>query len=240
MKATERHQLKQNEFATGAAHVMTDITQHSGRWLVMGGIVVLILIVGGGVTYWRNHTADQAGAMLGVAMATTQSPIAPPSSLPGAKQQAGTFSSEKARSEAALAAFQQVAAAYPSTPSGLAAAYHAAAELAVLGRASDAEAAYKAVADKAGSSIYGPMARIGQAQVLVASGKVDDGIKLLTDLAAQRDGVLPVDGVLMQLASACVKAGKTQEARAAYKRVTDEFPQSPYAASAKEQSAALK
>ena len=53
---------------------------------------------------------------------------------------------------------------------------------------------------------------------------------MLTDLSAQRDGALPVDGVLMELARVCRKAGKTQEARAAFKRVVDEFPESGYVA----------
>jgi outer membrane protein assembly factor BamD (BamD/ComL family) len=64
-------------------------------------------------------------------------------------------------------------------------------------------------------------------------------VKALTDLAAQRDGALPVDGVLMELARTSLKAGKTQDARAAFKRVVDEFPQSVYAADARQQMAAI-
>ena len=49
--------------------------------------------------------------------------------------------------------------------------------------------------------------------------------------------MLPVDGVLMELARACLKAGKTQDARAAFKRVVDEFPESSYVAEARQQLA---
>ncbi len=79
------------------------------------------------------------------------------------------------------------------------------------------------------------MARLGRAESLRYQGKYDDAIKALTDLAAERDGMLPVDGVLMQLAQTCLKAGKTQEARAAFKRVVDEFPDSNYVAEARQQ-----
>jgi TolA-binding protein len=75
--------------------------------------------------------------------------------------------------------------------------------------------------------------------MLLAGGKVDDAIKAFSDLSAERDGVLPVDGVLMQLARAYLKAGKTQEARATFKRVVDEFAQSPYAAEARQQLTAI-
>ena len=50
---------------------------------------------------------------------------------------------------------------------------------------------------------------------------------------ADRDGMLPVDGVLMQLARAYEKAGKAAEARTAYKRVVDEFPDSLYVPAAR-------
>jgi len=104
-----------------------------------------------------------------------------------------------------------------------------------LSRLPEAEQAFSAVADKGGSSLYGSMARLGRAESLRYQGKYDDAIKALTDLAAERDGLLPVDGVLMQLAQTCLKAGKTQEARAAFKRVVDEFPDSNYVAEARQQ-----
>ena len=59
-------------------------------------------------------------------------------------------------------------------------------------------------------------------------------MKIFTDLSAERDGALPVDGVLMQLADAYTKAGKPQDARAAYKRVVDEFGDSAYISDARQ------
>jgi outer membrane protein assembly factor BamD (BamD/ComL family) len=43
----------------------------------------------------------------------------------------------------------------------------------------------------------------------------------------------------MELARTCVKAGKKEEARAAFKRVVDEFPESVYLADARQQLATL-
>ena len=172
-------------------------------------------------------------------MATLGSQVVPASSLPGAKQQQGTFPTDKARLEAALAAFRAVTASFPGTPSGLQAGYQAGSALMALGRFDEAQTEFKAVADRAGSSLLGPMAQLGAAEALLGAGKHDEAIKALTDLAAARDGVLPVDGVLMELGRACIKAGKTQEARAAFKRVVDEFPQSPYTADARQRMAAI-
>ncbi len=51
--------------------------------------------------------------------------------------------------------------------------------------------------------------------------------------------MLPVDGILVQLARTYLKAGKVSDARATFKRVTDEFPNSIYVAEARQEIARL-
>ena len=239
MKAQERRHLKENEFASTTLQVVEGLKANRDR-VVMGSVIALVVIaIGGGYCYWHKHTNDEASALLGIGMSIAQAPIVPPPTLPGATQTAGTFPTDQARQEAALQAFQQVATQFPSTAAGLTARYQMGVALMALGRLPEAEQAFTAVADKAGTSLYGAMARLGRAAALRYQGKYDDAIKVLTDLAAERDGMLPVDGVLMQLAQTCLKAGKTQEARAAFKRVVDEFPDSNYAQEARQQLATI-
>jgi len=239
MKAQERHHLKQNEFAATAARVMGTLTANRDRVIMVAIGVVAVAAIVGGYFFWQKRTNEQAGALLGVATSIIQAPIVPAPTVPGATQQPGTYPTEAARREAAVQAFQQVATAYPSTDAGLAARYQIASMHLAGGQFSEAEQAFRAVADSAGKSIYGPMARMGIAQALAGQTKYDDSIKLLTDLSADRDGALPVDGVLMELARVCVKAGKTQEARAAFKRVVDEFPESNYVVEARQRLTVL-
>ena len=240
MKASERHQLKQNEFVETTMRV-ADWARGHQRELVPAVIAVLVVAaVVGGYSFWHKHRADRAGALLGVATVLEQAPIAPPSNVPGAKQVAGTYPTEQARGEAALKALQEVVDQYPSTKAALVARYQIAAEYLALNRPADAQKAFETVAADAGSSsIYAALARMGEAEALMAANKYDDAAKIYTDLAAQRDGAMPVDGVLMQLASAEQKAGKTADARATYKRVVDEFPDSAYVTDAQQQIAAL-
>lgn len=238
MKAKERHHLKENELARTAQHVMDTVGEHRSH-LVTLALIGAVLVAGlSGFLWWRNSQADKAGAMLGVALATAGGAIAPPSTLPGAKQAPGTFASPKDRAEAALKAFQDVAAAYPSSDAAITANYEAAGQLLLLGRPAEAEALYEKVIT-ANSELYAAMARMGLAEAKLAAGKVDEAVKLYTDLSGNRDGALPVDGVLMQLAEAYMKAGKTAEAKASYKRVVDEFAESPYAPDARQRLAAL-
>jgi TolA-binding protein len=239
MKAQQRHQLKQNEVARTAARAVETFTENRDRIMTITVIVLLVAAIAGGWFYWRKRTNDKAGAMLGVALTITNSPIVPAPTIPGATQAPGTYPSDRARQEASLKAFQDVATAYPSTTAGLAAQYHAGASLLLLERFPEAEKTFADVAARAGSSVYGPMAKMGRAEALAGESKYDDAIKVLTDLSADRDGALPVDGVLNELARACVKAGKKAEARAAFKRIVDEFPESVYSTDARQQLAAL-
>ncbi|MEI6244512.1 MAG: tetratricopeptide repeat protein [Acidobacteriota bacterium] len=239
MKAQERHHLKQNEFVSGVATATHWYKDNQGAFV--GGVVAVlaVIVLGSGYFWWQNRNQEQAGSLLGVAMTIYQAPVVPPSSVPGARQTPGSYPSEKARYEAALAAFSQVADTYPSSVAGIAARYHSAETLMSLGRPDDAQKAYQTVIDKAGTSIYAPVARLGLATVMLASGKGEQAIKTFEELAAQRDGALPVDGVLMQLAAAYQKVGKTAEARTTYKRVVDEFPDSPYVPNARQQMTLL-
>jgi TolA-binding protein len=239
MKATQRHQLKQNELAVTAARVLDAYAAHRQRVHLVLVVVAALAMVVGGLMFVRGRKADRAAEQLGIALSLRDATIAPAPTIPGATQAPGTFPTEQARSEATLAAFQQVAAEFPSTDAGLAARYHIAGELVTLGRLAEAAQAYQDVIDRAGASLYGPMARLGLADTRARAGEHDQAIQTLTDLSTARDTAVPVDGVLMQLARVYLAAGRPDEARAAFRRVVDEFPQSIYAPDAQQQLAAL-
>jgi TolA-binding protein len=239
MKAKERHHLKQNEFAESAMRAIAAVDANRGRATQIGLAVLAVVAVGAWFFYAGQRTNENAGRLLGVAMAIADAPIATASTLPGAGQQLGTYPSEEARREAALEAFGAAADGYPDTQAGIAARYHYGTVLLAAGRPGDADLAFGDVSDRAGASLYGVLARMGRAESLLAREDYDSAIGMLTDLAADRTGVLPVDGILMQLARASLEAGRTEEARAAFRRVVDEFPASAYAAEARERLARI-
>ncbi|NQW03750.1 MAG: tetratricopeptide repeat protein [Acidobacteria bacterium] len=239
MRAGERQHLKRNEFVMTVARVTEFVATHRDR-VILGAIAVGFVVVASvGYSWWRGNVAGKGGALLGAAMTTYEAPIVPAPTVPGATQQAGTYPSKVARDEAALTAFEQVIDAYPSTDAAIAARYHRAAALMALARYEEAEQGFQATVDTASGTVFEPMAKLGQAEVLIASGSFDKGLQLLENLSADRDGLLPVDGVLMQLARAYKKAGKPAEARTAYKRVVDEFPNSLYVPEARQELVTL-
>jgi TolA-binding protein len=246
MKSIERHQLKEDEFITTLQDTFTRIDEH--RQQVLWAIVALVVIAGGvgGVIWWRQDVNTKAAALLADAQVVAEAPVAPPAppatagtATPPPAPTPGSYPTEHAKLEAALPKYLAAAEAYPSSGPGLAARYAAAGTLAALGRPADAAARYQEVIDRAGSDIYGRMARLGLASVQARQGKYDAAIATFKELAATSKD-LPVDGILMQLARTYAAAGKKVEASQTYKRVTDEFATSAYAADARREIEALK
>jgi TolA-binding protein len=215
------------------------IGTHRDRFILGAAVVAILVVSFAGYSWYRGNKAGEAGALLGAAMTTYDAPIVPAPSIPGASQQVGTYPTELARSEAAVAGFQAIIDQYPSTTAAIAARYHRAAALMNLGRMDDAAQGFQAAVDAAGNTVFGPMAKMGQASVLIALGDFDKGVQMFEALAADREGMMPVDGVLMHLGRAYKKAGKAAEARTAYKRVVDEFPESLYVSEARQELVTL-
>lgn len=237
MKSTERHKLKEHEFAHTVARAREVIDTRGRDMATVAVLVVAALALAFGYMAWRHSRDAKANTMLASALAVAEAPVvAPVAPAPGSPmpvQQPGTFQTERARLEAALPKLLQAADAYPNTDAGIAARYRAAGTLASLGRFGEAQQRYQEVVDKAGSRIYARTARLGLAQVEVAQAKYDEAIKIYQQLSTDTTSQIPVDGVLMELGRAYLKAGRKAEAAHAFTRVVEEFPQSLYVADAR-------
>jgi TolA-binding protein len=253
MKSIERHRLKENEVALSVTRVRDTLERYQREITI--GVVALVVVIaaGGGYYYWNSRTDAQARAMLSEALVidgaevvapTAPVPPPPPAGTPAAAtptpaappvQPPGTYPTAKAKLEAALPKFQAVAEAYPTTQAGIAGRYQAATTLLQLGRSKEAMERFREVSDRAGDNLYGQMAKLGLADAQAAAGQYDAAIAAYQQLSIRKDGSLPVDGVLMQLARTYAMAGKKAEALKTFQKVVDEYPQSVYASVAKKE-----
>ena len=238
MKRSERHKLKENPFATWVGEMSETALDYSREltWAAVAIVAIVALVVG--YNYWRAQAASKADTELAAALAVADAAVVPPPApgTPGASQtpQPGTYPTEEAKLEAALPQFLDIAQRYPKTRAAATALYHAGATLAQLGRYDDAMARYQQVIDEGPGTVYAEMAQLGLASIDVAKGKAADAVQIYEKLIAAPDTQLPLDGVLVQMARAYQKLGKTDDATRAYRRVLDEFPQSLYAADARQ------
>ena len=245
MKSTERHKLKENDFALTVARTREMVDQRRKEVATIAIAVIAVSIIVGGYFAWRASRDSKADTLLAGALAVAEAPVyTPPPPTPGSPppvQPPGTFRTERERLDAALPKLQAAADAYPNSEAGITARFHLAATLSELGRFAEAEQRYSEVVQKAGSrSIYRQTAKMGIGEAQLAQGKGDAAMTTFKELSTDSNSQLPVDGVLMQLGRAALTAGKSDEATRAFTRVVDEFPQSLYVSEAREKIATLK
>jgi TolA-binding protein len=244
MKTSERHHLKENDFATTVAQVSEALAANQ-RSILLGGVAVLVVaILGGGYWFWQRQQLERASALLAAARAVATAPVTPPQlptiTGPAPPPQPAGFPTEAARDQAAVQKFKEAAAAFPSTQPGLAAQYQVASLLAEMGKIAESEQAYAEVVKRSPNSLYGRMSRLGVAALQLRTGRVDPAIQTLQELSQRTDTDLPVDGILMQLGDAYRRASRAPEAIRAYTRIIEEFPESAYTSDARAEVDQLK
>src|SRR5919198_276221 len=238
MKRTERRHLKENEIEMFTRQAREAFEKRRREVTAGVAIAVVAAAVAIGYLVWRDGVQRRAHALLADAMAVQQVRVGPP-----AAERAPTgpsFASERDRAQAALAKFKAAADAYPSTADGIYARYQEAAIYMLLGQPQQAAATYQQVIDRAGSGIYGQMARLGLAEAQARAGQYDQAINTFKELSLRKDGPLPVDGILMQLGRTYLEAGKRAEAQQTFNRLVEEYPMSPYLADARRELDGLK
>ena len=267
MKRSERRHLKKNAVAVAVGNLQGRLSER-GRELTTGiAVVLVVVLLFGGYSWWSGRTVAQAGALLADALVLADAPVVPPPLPPVAEpaeavpddasgdtaeapdppvqvdfvQPPGTYPTIEAKMSAALPKLIEAADTYPDTQPGITARYRAAAALAALGRHDESADQYQQVIDSDSTGIYGRMATLGLADVQIARGAYDEAIALLeqsSEAGAEAD--LPVDGVLMRLGHAYSLAGRSGDARVTFQRVMDEFPVSFYFANAERELQALQ
>lgn len=238
MKRTERHHLKENEFAEWLLGAKNWYEANSKTIGYLGVGILLIVVAAMGISGYRQMMAGRASSALADALAVAEAPVLPPAPGEAGKppiQRPGTYPTERARFEAALPKLMAVADAYPGSDAGIMARFRAAAALVSVGRTQDGIQRYKEVVEK-GKGAYQAMARMGIAEAHLAAGQFDQAIAALKDVEALKSDDVPGDGVLMELGRAYKLSGKADEAKKTFKRVVDEYPTSPYAAAARREA----
>jgi tetratricopeptide (TPR) repeat protein len=229
MKRTERHHLKDNELARMTIAARQLFEERRSQVVMIGAAAAVVLALGLGYVAWNGRTSSRAHALLAEAMAIEGARVGPPPA-PGSPAPGGlNFETARARNQEALTKYKVAADEYPSTAEGIFARYRQAATYMALGEPASAATTYQEVVDRAGAdTLYGQLARLGLAEAQSQTGQYDQAIATFKDLSQRKDGQVPVDGVLLRLARAYLEAGKTTEAQQAFKRLVDEFPNSPF------------
>jgi len=239
MKHSEKEHLKENEVATA---LLAAGQNRSQLLAIAGGVLVVLVAIGGFVTWQRNKDSAVSG-LLADAMVAYEAPVQAPvpgdaGSTAAPTQMPGTYPTEKAKLEVALPKFLAAAESSPASTPGRLARLNAASVLVALGRFDEARTHYEQLAT--GTDIVASGAALGKAQAQIRAGQFDPAIESLKTLSAQPTGRLPIDGVLMELARAYRASGKIDDARKTLTEVVEKHAESPFVTEARAELEKLK
>src|SRR5687768_7805770 len=123
MKATERHKLKENEFARSVAHAKDVMDSRRGDITKIALAFLVLIAAVAAYSWWRSARENSANAALAAALAVYEMPVVPvPPPAPGSPPpvpQPGTFQTEQQKLEASLPKFLETANAHPDSTAGI-------------------------------------------------------------------------------------------------------------------------
>ncbi len=224
MAKMTRKELKHDEIAEAAAE--------AGHWLedhwrtVVGAVVGVLVVVLAVLAYvgWNRGREERRSQEMAAAQALYL-------------EAAETAFTDFDQLGAALDAFDAIVADRPGSPSGLLAAYYKALSLKHLGRIDDAVAALETLVDGRAAE---PTTLMTSAHLLLSSlyvqqGREADALALLERVAAAETPAIPADQALLRLAELQEAHGAPDEARSTWRRLRDEFAETPAGMEARRQ-----
>lgn len=225
-----RRDMKRNELADTVRQTFDYVSGHRRGVTEAIAAAVGIAVLAAGFLLFRAWRERQAGAELSAGLEALSAPLA---SDPAAKDAPRKYATEADRDREAREHLTK-AAALGGTSAGRAAAVVLGAR---LGAGKDTDAFSRAAGQRA-IEISTP-GEIGAARQLASQGKMPEAIDRLRRAIESSRTTAPRDALLFTLAELCERNGNTAEARAAYERIVNEFPDSPYRQDARTKAAEL-
>ncbi|MDQ1347600.1 MAG: hypothetical protein QG573_972 [Acidobacteriota bacterium] len=235
MDSVTREDLKRNELEEALGKGIHYAEDHK-RMLIwgVGGVVGVALLVAG-IFLWIGGRKDGANELLGKALLVDGAEVVATGANP-ADVVRPTFASESARRARAKELFAELDDRYGSTATGRVAKLYLA-QIAIAENDSEkAKQLWRAFLDAEPSGALSATARVNLYKLDREQGRGTELIGELQKMIEQADKPLPADVILYQLALTYEALGKSDDAKASWRRIVDEYPQSPYTADAQREA----
>jgi tetratricopeptide (TPR) repeat protein len=227
MARLHRKDYKRDELVS-TLESLTVAAEHHMRSLILAGAAALVLIVAvvGGIWYSRSQAAD-AARELGQLQKAVDAPVAA-AGVVGSP----SYATPQARAEEILRRADVLIADHPSSRQARWASFWKAVAQKDLGRYDEALSGLTPLAGLTDEPFLSALARMQQAQVSEKKGDLAAAAESYASLASSAPARFPAEMALMNQARLLEAQGKGEEARAIYRRITQEYPDSPYASAA--------
>ena len=227
-----RKEIKRDEFVE-AIERSAGFMERNARILVVAGVAVVVLVAAGfGIFWWLQLQEKRASAALTEALEVYRAPVGP-----GAEPETAggpTFADEAARRQRAAELFGSVRDDFGSSGSADVAGVYLAQIAVESGEVERARELWQEFVDERPDHVLAGQVRVNLIHLDRQEGRGEEVVSRLEPMltADPGDRELPGDVVLWELAQTYDALGRGDEAQAAYRRLTEEYPTSAYAGEA--------
>lgn len=225
MDRQHRHDLKHDKFVDEIGALSVRARANQRLLLTIAGAVVAIAVIGFGIYFYRANREENAQQALAAAIEVNEA------SIGDTKPEGSTgphFKTEAERNTAAEKAFNDVRANYSGTNAADVAGLYIARMAVAKGDVKTARTLLEEFVSDHDDNILVGTARFSLYQLRIENGEAAQVAQELEAEVAKTEPVLPGDSLLVLLAQAYEVQGNAAKSKEAYRRITTEFPESPY------------
>lgn len=225
MDRQHRHDLKHDKFVDEIGALSVRARDNQRLLYIIGGSAVAIAVLVYGVFFYRGNQETKAQEVLAAAIETAEGTVGE------TKPEGSTgphFKTEAERNAAAEKQFKDVQARFSGTDAADVAGLYIARTAVARGDSKTARELLENFVDEHEDHILVGAARFSLYQLRIDNGEAAQVATEVNEELKKTEPVLPGDSLLMLLAQAHEVQGDTAKSKEAYKRITTEFPQSPY------------
>jgi tetratricopeptide (TPR) repeat protein len=236
LRSSERHQLKQDQFAAATTETLDWAVEHRNTLIIGSGILVVVLLLLIGGFYYQQNREQKASLLLGEALQLYQAPIVPAGTpaAPGVT----TFNSVSDRAKAASNKLVEVVDKYGRTDSGSMSTYFLGLCAQDMNDNVKAEEYFKKAADS-GNNDLAALAKSALASLYHDTGRDQLAIDTYKQLIEKPTNTVPKPSAQLALAELYAPKDPAQ-ARKLYEDVQKENANSPIGQLAASKIQALK
>jgi TolA-binding protein len=239
MRKEERHQIKRDDLRTALESAADYVADNRRSVLIGAGVLAAaVLLATAGKAWWGSRQAENARRVGDLIAAANAPVVSNLDDLGNARPGEKSFTSTEERARKVLDLAEAIEKAGASGSTAVMAELYRGTALADLGRGDDAAKALDEAARRDPDGIIGGTARLRLARLREAQGKPADALPVYQALAEAKQGPLPREEGLLGVARCQEALGRHDEASATYKKLLQDFPDSEYAAEAREKTGA--
>lgn len=223
-----RHEMKHDEFVSSVGQATLWVEHHWLRIVMAAGAAAVAILIGYGIWAWRDSRLVAGEAALASVERAFDAPI-------GAAGGPGTesFPTAAAKYQAVRERADKVIAEHGSTPAGERARYLRALALFEGGDVAAARQALEEFLDRNPRHFLAAAVKRKIAETYEREKNFDAACERYRALAESPVAELPAEAALLDTARCENARGHREDAVAAYRRIVNEYPDSPYAADAR-------